>query len=294
MASTHLPFRSDLQERFEAAVDAVISGDAASLSQLLEENPELVRARSTLVTDGDPPQHRATLLHYIAANGVEGYRQKSPKNAVEIARILLEAGADPNALASMYGGECTIMSMLVSSTPPHDAGVQVPLVHVLVDYGAVVEPSGQGAWTSPLLTAIVFGFPDAAAALLERGARADTLPTAAGLGRLDDVRRMLPGSSADDRHRALALSAQMGHTGVVRLLLDAGEDPNRFNPKGTHAHTTPIHQAIARGHLDVVKLLVERGASLDIKDTIHDGTPLGWARYLGKKDIEQFLNALSP
>ena len=277
--------------RFESAVEALISGDAASLSQLITNDPALVRARSTRVNYFDPPQHRATVLHYIAANGVEGYRQRSPKNAVEVARILLDAGADPNALASMYGSECTIMSMLVSSTPPDDAGVQVPLVDVLVDYGASVEPMGTGTWTSPLITAIVFGFKDAAEALLRRGARVESLAAAAGLGRLEDVRRLLPGSTADDRHRGLALSAQMGHTEVVRLLLDAGEDPNRFNPKGTHAHTPPIHQAIARGHLDVVKLLVDRGARLDIEDTIHHGTPLGWARYMGKKDIEQYLTA---
>ena len=277
--------------RFEGAVEALIDGDAASLSHLLAGDPGLVRARSTRVNYFDPPQHRATVLHYIAANGVEGYRQRSPKNAVEVARVLLDAGADPNALASMYGSECTTMSMLVSSTPPDEAGVQVPLVDVLVDYGASVEPMGQGTWTSPLVTAIVFGFSDAAAALVRRGARVDTVAAAAGLGRLEDVQRLLPASTADDRHRGLALAAQMGHTDVVRLLLDAGEDPNRFNPNGTHAHTPPIHQAIARGHLDVVKLLVERGARLDIKDTLHHGTPLGWARYMGKKDIEQFLAA---
>ena len=31
--------------------------------------------------------HRATLLHYIGANGVEGYRQKTPKNAVKVAEL---------------------------------------------------------------------------------------------------------------------------------------------------------------------------------------------------------------
>ncbi len=56
------------------------------------------------------------------------------------------------------------------------------------------------------------------------------------------------------------------------LLIDAGEDPNRFNPPGTHAHSTPLHQAICAGHLDVVKVLIEKGARLDIEDTIHHAT----------------------
>ena len=138
------------------------------------------------------------------------------------------------------------MSLLVSSTPPAKAGVQVPLVHVLIDHGAAVTPTGEGHWTSPLITALVFGFADAARALVERGAPVDTLAAAAGLGRIDTCRRMLPSASADDRHRALALAAQLGHPEIVALLIDAGEDPNRFNPPGTHAHSTPLHQAIAR------------------------------------------------
>ena len=35
-------------------------------------------------------RHHATLLHYVGANGVDGYRQRMPANAVEIATILLE------------------------------------------------------------------------------------------------------------------------------------------------------------------------------------------------------------
>ncbi len=104
--------------RFESAAEAVITGDLATLASLLRGNPELVRARSTRITHFDPSVHRATLLHYVVANGVEGYRQKTPKNAVEIAKTLLEAGAEVDALADMYGGHYTTMSMLVSSCHP--------------------------------------------------------------------------------------------------------------------------------------------------------------------------------
>ena len=277
--------------RFEAAVEAVITGDTQALERLLEEDPELVRARSTIVTHHDPPVHGATLLHYIAANGVEGFRQRTPPNAVEIARLLLEAGAEPDALADMYGGRSTTMSMLVSSTPPAEAGVQVALVELLVDHGAAVEPRGAGEWTSPLTTALAFGFRDAAEALVRRGASVSTLAAAAGLGRLADARRMLATASAEDRHRALALAAQHGQVEIVRLLLDAGEDPDRYNLKGNHAHSTPLHQAALAGHEAVVRLFVERGARLDIRDTLWEGTPLGWAVYGKRPEIASFLSA---
>jgi len=278
--------------RFERAVEAVIDGDVATLKQLLAEDPGMVRARSTRVNHFDPPMHRSTLLHYVAANGVEGYRQRSPKNAAQVAKVLLDAGADPNALSWAYGGQCTTMALLVSSTPPAQAGVQVPLVETLIDYGASVAPAGEGNWTSPVETALVFGKHDAAQALVRRGAPIESLAAAAGLGRIEDVKRMLPSAEEQDRHRALALAAQSGQAEAVSILLDAGEDPNRFNPPGTHSHTPPIHQAIAAGHLAVVKLLVERGARLDIKDTIHQGTPLGWAKYCDQPAIAAYLQSV--
>lgn len=275
--------------RFEAAVEAVIDGDVPALSKLLEQAPDLVRRRSTRVTHFDPPVHSAMLLHYLAANGVEGYRQRSPKNAADVAKVLLEAGADPDALASFYGGQCTTLALLVSSTPPARAGVQVALVETLIDHGASMTPKGRGEWVSPVETALVFGMRDAAKALVRRGAAVNTVAAAAGLGDIDKVRHQLPDASETDRHRALALAAQLGHTEVVRLLLDEGADPNRFNPPGTHSHTPPIHQAIAAGHLEVVKLLIERGARLDIKDTIYQGTPLGWAQYCDRPAIAAYL-----
>jgi ankyrin repeat protein len=278
--------------RFEAAVEAVVGGDIGALKTLLANDPGLIRARSQRITSrGEPAVHGATLLHYIAANGVESYRQKSPPNAAAIAKALLEAGAEVDAVADMYGGKATTMSMLASSTPPHEAGTQVPLGETLIDHGAALEPTGTGAWTSPLLTALAFGFIDFARMLARRGARVETLSAAAGLGLADKAADLLPAASALDRHRALALAAQLGHRDVVLALLNAGEDPNRYNPAGNHAHSTPLHQAALAGHEDVVRLLVERGARLDIPDKIYDGTPSGWAHHGGRKGIADYLRA---
>jgi hypothetical protein len=268
-------------ERFEAAVEAVVSGDVAALRSMLRENPELVRARSTR-------RHHATLLHYVGANGVESGRQKTPQNAIEVAKILLDAGAEVDALADLYDKKCTTMSMLVSSCHPAEAGLQAALAETLLDYGAALEGPGT-AWQSALMTALAFGYPGAAETLARRGAPLNRLAAAAGLGRLEDTARLLPAADGQERHIALALAAQHGHTDVVRLLLDECEDPSRYNPDGYHSHATPLHQAVWSNHADVVRLLVERGARLDIRDTDHHGTPLDWAIYGKRTAIAEYL-----
>ncbi|MBV8864532.1 MAG: ankyrin repeat domain-containing protein [Acidobacteriaceae bacterium] len=76
---------------------------------------------------------------------------------------------------------------------------------------------------------------------------------------------------------------------MVSLLLDAGEDPSRYNPAGFHSHSTPLHQAALAGHDEVVRLLVEHGAHLDTKDTLWQATPAAWARHRGRMEIEEYL-----
>lgn len=272
-------------KKFEMAVEAVISGDVRMLGAMLRKHPELARSRSGR-------RHHATLLHYIAANGVEGMRQKTPPNAVEIGKLLLDAGSEVDALADMYEQQCTTMSMLVSSAHPAQAGLQGKLAELLLDYGAALEGRGS-KWHSALMTALTFGYLDTAQTLARRGAPVDNLAAAAGLGALADAARLLPGAGAQERHIALALAAQLGQADVVKLLLDAGEDPNRYNPDGFHSHATPMHHAVCWDHLKVVRLLVERGARLDIRDTIYQGTPLGWAIHCQKPEIAEYLRERS-
>lgn len=276
--------KGGLVARFEEAADAIVDGDADKLRRMLRETPDLVLARSGRA-------HQATLLHYVAANGVEESRQRTPPNAVEIAELLLEAGAEPDALADMYDNKCTTMSMLVSSAHPHHAGLQAALAQTLVDHGATLHGPGT-EWQSAVITALVFGYPDTAAALVERGATMDIV-AAAGLGKADVVRRLLPASEPRQRHAALALAAQNGQLEALRLLLDAGEDPNRFNPPAFHQHATPLHQSVwSSDNLEVVKLLVERGARRDVKDKIYEATPLEWAEYGKRDEIAQYLRDL--
>ena len=104
---------------FEEAADAIVRGDTARLAVLLEQRPNLVHERSTR-------DHRSTLLHYVSANGVEDFRQKTPPNIVEIAGMLINAGADVNAASEAYGGGSTTLGLVATSIHPSAAGVQIP------------------------------------------------------------------------------------------------------------------------------------------------------------------------
>jgi ankyrin repeat protein len=258
---------------FESAADAVVAGDIPTLESLLRGNPDLVHGRSAR-------EHLATLLHYVAANGVEDFRQLTPPNAVAIAKCLLEAGAEVDALANTYGGgkAQTTMNLLVSSTHPAEAGLQPTLIETLLDFGAAVN--GLDDDGSPLMTALAFGYVEAAETLARRGARVDNVIAAAALGRVDLVRSILaeggrvspslvnlywlrlPSDPKSHVDRAFVWACRFGRTAVVELLLEHGVDPAVTDDDGM----TGLHWAAANGHLEVVRLLTERGAPLEAQN----------------------------
>jgi len=258
--------------KFESAADAIVNGDKATLMKLLADDPELVHRRSTR-------DHRSTLLHYVSANGVEDFRQKTPKNIVEITKLLLKAGADVNAESDAYGGRSTTLGLTATSCHPEDAGVQIPLMELLISHGAMIDgPDGDSAVNGCLHN----GRGEAAEYLAKHGARLD-LEGAAGVGRLDVVRsffdgngNLKPPATEQQLKDGFAWACQFGRTAVVDFLLYKG---TATHDKLKHDGQTGLHWAAYGGHADTVRLLLKRGASVDVKDSSYDGTPLQWALY---------------
>ena len=248
---------------FEAAADAIVSGDLERLGKLLAEDPTLVHARSDR-------EHGATLLHYVSANGVENYRQRTPGNVVTIARRLLDAGARVDAEADVYGGGATTLGLVVTSTPPRIAGVQIALADVLLDRGARMDDD-------ILRDCLMNGCPEAAEHLARRGARVD-LESAAGIGWIDEVQRALeargPAVSTKELADAMMMATWYDRPEVIALLLDRGVDPSIRHVREGH---TPLHLAAYEGRLTIAELLLRRGAPVNVHDDTYGTTPLVWA-----------------
>ena len=117
-----------LDVMFEQAVDALVRGEIDLLQQLLGQRPSLTSDRSQF-------GHHATLLHYVGSNGVETYRQVVPSNLAAITQLLIEYGAEVNAMAKMYGGS-TPLGLLLTSAHPYQAGVGEEVAAVLQRAGA--------------------------------------------------------------------------------------------------------------------------------------------------------------
>jgi ankyrin repeat protein len=257
---------------FERAADAIVSGDIVTLRQLLGAHPELARARSAR-------EHRSTLLHYVSANGVEDFRQKTPQNIVEIAKLLLDAGADVNAESDAYGGRSTTLGLAATSYHPEAAGVQIALMELLLERGASIDRPDGG---SAVVDCLHNGRGRAAELLADRGARLD-LEGAAGVGRLDVVKSFVrddgsltPPATPNHMKDGFAWACEFGRTSVVDYLLQRGMGVEAKLP---HNGQTGLHWAAYGGHRDTVKLLLEHGALVDARDESFDGTPLGWSLY---------------
>lgn len=262
------------QEQFEAAVDAIVIGDTVTLKQLLRRNPKLVHERSTR-------EHGAALLHYVSANGVEGYRQKTPKNIVEIARVLLDAGAEVDATCHVYGSDCTTLGLTATSVHPDQAGVMNDLLQLLLDRGAKVDQKGTAGNAQTLVFAcLANGRPGSARFLASKGAPVDYV-SAAALDRLDVVEAAFnpdgsrkPQLTKELMQEAFRYACGYGATRVVEFLIERGADLAEHSGDGQ----TGTHYTVIFGRLDTLKLLLKFNAPLELKNE-YGGTVLGQAMW---------------
>jgi hypothetical protein len=269
--------------KFELAADAIVTGDLPALISLLRENPELARARSTRA-------HGAPLIHYVAANGVEDFRQKTPKNIVAVTRALLRAGAEVDATTAEYGSASTALGLAATSYHPAAAGVQLELLDALLEAGACLN-GAPGGW-NPAVAALHNGRGDAAMFLAERGAYLD-LEAAAGTERLDilplyinEDGSLKGGATKKQLEYGFIWACEYGRTSAVKFLLERGVRTDSSPTCGE----TGLHWAAYGGHAEIVELLLGANAPVNATEQSHRGTPLGWAVYGWNHQAPEFKN----
>lgn len=163
------------------------------------------------------------------------------------------------------------------NTPLHraaqaeDAADAAEFMKFLLDRGAAVDVPNQLGYT-PVYVALLrnHGYTYARPhwglleLLLARGAPYD-INLACARGDIDTVRSMLaadPGAvhfQAPCKKRPLSCAAEFGRRVIVRLLLDAGADPNAQEAEGYH--TFPLVAAAKHNDLAMVEMLLEHGAN---------------------------------
>jgi len=117
-----------------------------------------------------------------------------------------------------------------------------------------------------------------------------TASIAAAMGDAHRLAELLRGASADEKQRALSMAVINGRTAAARAALDAGADCNLFLT--VHQHSVPLHQAVLDENIELMDLLIAHGARTDIRDTMWNGTPLGWAQHEGKMKAAAYLERL--
>jgi hypothetical protein len=159
--------------------------------------------------------------------------------------------------------------------------VQIELLETLLAHGAQIEKPGlTGNQSSAVRGCLANGQGRAAQFFAERGAEMD-LEEAAGVGRLDVVKRFFdergvlrPPATREQMESGFLYAAGYGHIDTVRFLLEKGVDPGVRNRDGQ----TALHWSTYGPHLEVARLLLtQRPSLIDARETAFDGTPLDWA-----------------
>ncbi|QUQ62577.1 ankyrin repeat domain-containing protein [Kutzneria sp. CA-103260] len=261
-----------------------------------------------------------TLLTGAFGEGEQGpVRQPRHPQSLELAELLLRAGAEPNdgqALYNrMFGVDDSHLRLLFRYGLGRGEGgpwrarlsLQSPVelvqgqllwavshnqqarVQLLVENG-VEFPDGV------VRLALLNGNNDIAAYLKSAGAPAPALDPVS-----EFVAAVLGGGEADpsmaDQARAarpglVVWAAANGRLDAVRRLVELGFDVNALGRGDTPIEqpwSTALHHAAADGNRPLVLLLLELGADPSIHDARFDATPAGWAEHEGHPELIELL-----
>ena len=213
-------------------VDYYAQGDQALISAASKGHFEIVKnlcCQGKVDPNARDGQGRNAL--YYAAESKDA---DNKENGEEMARFLLDKGADPNPVEGSDG-------------PLHQASVHdhAKIVALFLEHGA--DPTRDSNGWCPLTNAIKYKSPGAIKLLLA--------------ARVSDTAARSTWLEA-----ALRYACRAGDRGVVLQLLQQGININAIEETGRPKGTSPLLLAILNGHVKTAQLLVRRGARQDLAD----------------------------
>ena len=287
--------------RFDGALAALRKGDLPALRELLQNHPDLIRARTNL----QPPYgyfSAATLLHHVAAN--PSWDRPRPKNIVELARMLLEHGADVDAI-TLGPSRSTTLGLVITSKQVSDANTSGPLIDLLLEFGAKLDLKASTNlipdWGERNILDLPLAnhAPRAAEKLIELGAKVDVC-AAAALGGMDLLRNCFDsdGSLKSRPRRNGKLMTQPDAIGLALLFAYVREQraavnfllekDGNWNMTGVN-NGAALHRAAWAGDLAMVKRLVAKGADISNRDNPFNSTPLSWAQHNKQQEVFDWM-----
>ncbi|XEV07499.1 hypothetical protein FSHL1_012786 [Fusarium sambucinum] len=223
----------------------------------------------------------------VTATGEKGLTPLHVARDAEITRILLQKGAMIDA--QMDGGRTSLHLASV--------GDRIEIVEVLLDMGASVNARDNDNFT-PLHFACYFGHLETARILIANGAtlNAGVLHLACGKGNIDVIQLLVEeGVCLDDTWkddtwkrgvRAIQWASEEGQVEVVKLLIDSGANINVKTEDGSPI----LHSMCQTGHPETIKALVDAGADNEELDPF-GFNPLAVSLYYGNLNAANVLIA---
>jgi len=183
-------------------------------------------------------------------------------NKVDIVKLLIRGGADPNKKSTRTGEEVSPLFYALIKPESKD------MVKVLVEGGS--DPNARNLrGESPLSYAVTYECKDVVKVLLEGGSDPNVCNTR--------------GQSPLLKLMSFAKQNRYYTCDNLRLLLEAGSDPNREDDRGR----TPLHFATSYNETILVKMLLDGGAKPTAGSST--STPLWYAKNHRNKDMQRML-----
>lgn len=196
------------------------------------------------------------VLQYECIDVNEEYWSSTPvdyaaqDSRIEVMRLLLQAGADPNRglIRAAESGQIEVIKLLLEAGADPNRGLiyaaksgQLEAIKILISLGAKVDGDQD---SSPLYEAMSKKKWEAAKLLLATGA---------------DITKLKPKTSL--LYDVLASD----ELEILRLLLKHGADINAVDGEGSMYAKTLLSEAVRTNKVDTVKFLLEQGADVNIK-----------------------------